>query len=137
VLALGTAGIALAGTSPAQYRAQATTICKGTSAKLAKVKSPQVPKDVNPFLKAAVPIFQEQHDKLGKLTPPKIYKFLHKKVLTLEQEQIDGLKDVISKVDKGGDPKKTFTAAEGKLGPIADAETAAWKKLRVPACANL
>jgi ABC-type transporter MlaC component len=134
--ALVVAGTALA-TTPAQYRQQATAICKTTGAKLKKVKNPASMKDFGRFLKEATPIFQTQYSALRKLTPPASLKFLHGKALAAEQQQLVAIHAWIKQLDAGADPQKTYNVMDKKLSPISDAETAAWKKLRIPACQNL
>ena len=135
--ALVVAGVALAGTSPAQYRQQATAICKRTTAKLKTVKSPASMKGFDHFLKQALPVFQGQYGALNRLTPPASLKALHAKALTAELQQLVGIRAAIVQLDKGADPQKTYDAMNRKLSPVSDAETAAWKKLRIPACANV
>jgi hypothetical protein len=134
--ALVVAGTALA-TSPAQYRQQATAICKTTSAKLKKVKNPTSMKDFGRFLKDATPVFETQYNALRKLTPPTSLKFLHGKALGAEQQQLVAIHAWIKQLDAGADPQKTYNVMDKKLSPISDAEDAAWKKLRIPACESV
>jgi opacity protein-like surface antigen len=137
VLALALAGAAAAATSPAQYRAQAAAICRQTTVALGKIESPTSKTDFNRFLKDAVPVFQRQYDRLRKLSPPKALRALHTKALAREKQQLDGIRAAIAELDRGADPRKTFNAMDEKLSPIGDAEDAAWRKLKVPACANV
>jgi hypothetical protein len=146
-LALAGAGAALASLSPSQYRAQATTICKGTSTGFNKaipggfqgLRGPWFvtagfERDIEGLLKLMLPVFHGQYDKLKKLDPPKVYRFLHAKVLSLEKQQLDGVQVVLDQIRGGTAPQKAFDAANAKLKPLADAELTAWSKLGVPAC---
>jgi hypothetical protein len=137
VLALAVAVPAFGALTPTQYRSQATSICKSTSSKLKSLGEPSKKSEVNAFLKKALPIFRGQWEALKKLDPPPAYRFLHLKVLSLEKQQIDGIGKVIKQIDDGADPITVFTDLDKKLGPIGDAETKAWDKLHVPACASL
>jgi hypothetical protein len=134
--AMTVAGAALA-TTPAQYRQQATTICKNSSAKLKAVRAPASPKDFSRFLKAATPIFESQYNALRKLAPPAALRFLHGKALAAEQGQLVGIRALITALDKSSNPEATFKRFDKKLSPLSDAEDAAWRKLHVPACASL
>lgn len=135
--ALALAGVAAASSTPAQYRSQAGVICKATSAGLAKLHNPKTKAELVPFIKKGLPLFQAQYDKLKRLSPPSSLRSLHQKALSLEKQQIDGLQGFLDQVAKGADPTKAFAAADKKLSPIGDAETATWKKLQIPACASL
>jgi hypothetical protein len=134
--ALIVAGAALAAT-PAQYRRQATAICKTTSAKLKTIKEPASPKDFGRFLKQATPVFETQYHALQKVTAPPALRFLHRKALAAEQGQLVGIHALIVALDKSSNPRATFNTFDKKLSVLSDAENAAWKKLRVPACASL
>jgi hypothetical protein len=136
-VALAGAGVALAAATPAQYRSQATTICKATSSRLDALAQPTKKAEVNAYFKAALPIFRKQWEHLKKLDAPPVYRYLHSKVLSLEKQQIDGVAKLIGQIDDGADPEQAFKALEKSLGKVGDAETAAWKKLRIPACAQL
>jgi hypothetical protein len=134
--ALIVAGVALAAT-PAQYRQQATAICKTTTAKLKKLTTPASAKDIGRYLKQATPIFEAQYTALRKVTPPPALKFLHGKALAAEQGQLIGIKALIAKLDTGADPQKQFNAVDKRLSALSDAEDAAWTKLHVPACKSV
>jgi hypothetical protein len=136
-VALAGAGSALAVSSPSTYRDQAGVICRSTSSSLKRLKQPTKKADVNSYFKAALPLFERQWESLKKLDPPPVYRFLHAKVVSLEKQQIDGISKLIKEIDGGADPETAFDAIDKKLGPIGDAETAAWKKLHVPACASI
>jgi hypothetical protein len=136
-VALASVGTAFAASSPSDYRNQAGAICRSTSSSLKKLKQPTKKSDVNSYFKAALPLFEKQLESLQKLDPPPSYRFLHGKVLSLEKQQIDGISKLIKQIDGGADPEKAFDAIDKKLGPVGDAETAAWKKLHVPACASI
>ena len=137
VLTLATAGTALAALSPSQYRSQAAVICKASSAKLSKIKSPKSAAGYNKFFKAALPIFRVQYAGLKKLKPPKALSFLHSKALSLEKTQLDGIQALIRQIDGGADPAKAYKATDAKLTRVGNAETATWKKLKIDACANI
>jgi hypothetical protein len=139
VAALAPTGAAVAGTAttPAQYRQQATAVCKRTSAKLKTVKDPTSAKDAIRYLKQALPIFRAQYTALGKLTVPRALGLLHRKALVAEKGQIIGIQGLIAALERGGNLKATYAAFEKRLTPLSNAEDAAWKKLRVPACASL
>jgi hypothetical protein len=125
------------GATPAEYRAQASSICEGTSAKLAKVKAPESASSIGPFLKRVLPIFRGQHTALKRLRPPKALLFLHTKALGLETRQIDGIQSLIEEIEEGADPAKAFQATDAVLAEVGTAESATWRKLRIPACASL
>jgi hypothetical protein len=129
--------IVAAGATPAEYRAQAASICKGTSAKLAKVKAPASASGVGRFLKQVLPIFRGQHTALERLSPPKALLFLHTKALGLEARQIGGIEALIEQIEDGADPAKAFKATDAVLAEVGTAESATWRKLRIPACASL
>ena len=78
-----------------------------------------------------------QRKALEKLDPPRSYRYLHQKILGLEKQQIDGVSKLIDRIDSGADAKQAFAALDKSLSPVGLAETAAWNKLRVPACADL
>lgn len=141
LLAFGTLALfgpgAAIGATPTEYRAQASSICKGTSAKLAKVKAPESASGIGQFLKQVLPIFRGQHAALKRLSPPTALLFLHTKALGLETRQIDGIQALIEQIDEGADPAKAFNATDAVLAEVGTAESAAWRKLRIPACASL
>jgi hypothetical protein len=136
-LALLLAGVAVASSTPTQYRAQAAAACKVTSAGLAKLAQPKTKAELAPFIKKGLPLFKAQYAKIKQLSPPSSLRTLHLKALSLEKQQIDGLQSFLDQVAKGADPTKTFAATDKKLSPIGDAETATWNKLHVTACANI
>jgi hypothetical protein len=136
LVVLASAGAAAALTLP-DYRTRATSICKQTSAKLAKVKSPQSAEDLGRFLKGTLPVFRAHRTALQRLSPPKSLSALHLRVLRLEKQQIDGIQALVKRIDRGADPAKAFDAANTKLSKVGDAESAAFLKLDLPACANL
>jgi hypothetical protein len=101
------------------------------------VKQPASIKDFDRFLKDSLPVFRSQYVALSKLSPPATLRYLHLKALKAEQQQLAGIQAAITKMDSGADPRKTYDAMDKQLSPISDAETAAWKKLRIPACASI
>jgi hypothetical protein len=123
--------------TPSEYRTQATAVCKGTSAKLAKIESPQTAVQLNRFLKASLPVLRSHYAALNRLSPPRALRSLHLKALRLEKRQIDGIQALVRKIDGGADPEEAFNAADARLSKAGDAEAATWTKLRVPACAEL
>jgi len=128
------AGTAAAALAPSAYRASATAICKGSFAKLRRVPGPHAAKDIGPYLKAAVPIAVAQYNNLKKLAVPGSFAATHAKVLKLEAVQIAGAEKLISTIDAGGDPIKSFALYIAQSKQYSDAEDAAWKVLGVPAC---
>ena len=136
VLALAFAAAAAAST-PAQYRRQATAICRHTTATLKTVKDPTSPRDISRYLKQALPIFRTQYLALGRLTPPASLRPLVAKALSSERLQLIGIRSLIADLDLSSNPKATFDAYNRKLSPLSDAEDAAWKQLRIPACVSV
>jgi hypothetical protein len=134
--ALIVAGAALAST-PAQYRRQATVICKATSVNLKKIPNPTTPKGFGRYLKQATPIFATQYHALQKLTPPASLSVWHRKALASERAQLVGIRALIAALDKSPNPAATFNAFDKKLSKFSDAEDAAWTKLRVPVCRSV
>jgi hypothetical protein len=121
-------------TTAAQYRRQAETICEATTMKLQKVPKPQAKNEIVAFLRIGLGYFTQQHAKLQKLKPPKVYRYLHGKVLALDQTELETLKAMIDRIDRGADAEKAYDAVSTKLNNLAKAQTTAWKKLRVKAC---
>ena len=136
-LALAVAGTAAAATTPAQYRQQATALCKRTSARLDAVKSPTSARDAIRYLKQALPVFRTQYNALVKLVPPAALRFLHTKALVAEKGQLIGIQGLITALEHSKNLQATYQAFQKRLDPLSRAEDAAWKKLRVPACASL
>jgi hypothetical protein len=136
-LALTVAAAATAATTPAQYRQQATAICKRTSAKLKAVTNPTSPKDAIRYLKEALPIFRTQYNTLRRLAAPATVRFLHLKALAAEKGQLIGIQGLIAALERSKNLQATYLAFQKRLDPLSKAEDAAWKKLHVPACASL
>ena len=136
-LALTVAATATAATTPAQYRHQATALCKRTTAGLKKVKNPTSAKDAIRYLKEALPIFRTQYNALRKLAAPLSLRLQHLKALAAEKGQLIGIQGLITALERGGNLNATYARFKKRLDPLSDAEDAAWKKLRVPACASL
>jgi hypothetical protein len=137
LIVLAHAGVAAAALTPTQYRATATAVCKGTSAKLNSFGSPKTKDEFVVLIRKALPVFRTQYSKLKALKPAANIRSLHVKVLGLEQKQLDGIQTFLDQVDGGADIEKAYNALDAKLSKVSEAEAAAWKKLRVPACANL
>ena len=137
VIGLGFAASPAVGATPTAYRAQATAICKAASTKLKTLTPPTTPDEVARFLKQSNPIFRSLRAALKRLSPPKALRVLHARALDLEQQQIDGIQDLIETIDGGADPSKAYKAVDARLTKVGNAEGATWRKLLIPACANL
>jgi hypothetical protein len=137
LIVLAHAGVAAAALTPTQYQARAAAVCKATSAKLKTFGSPKTKDEFVVLIKKAVPVFRTQYSKLKALEPAANLRPLHVKVLGLEKKQLDEIQKFLDQVDGGADIEKAYRALDAKLSTVSDAEAATWKKLRVPACANL
>jgi hypothetical protein len=120
--------------SAAQYRRQAEVICEATSTKLNKVPKPKTRTEFVAFLRIGLGYYRQQHTKLAKLVPPKVYRYLHGKVLSLDSAELAARQTLVDRIAGGADLEKAFDALRPKLDSLAAAKTAAWKKLRVKAC---
>jgi hypothetical protein len=135
--ALAAAGGAFASTTPAQYRARTTAICSSTSKRLDALKPPTKKSEIGAYFESALPIVEGQWKALRKLDPPSPYRYLHLRILGFEKQEIDGVSKLIDRIGSGVDAKQAFDSLDKSLSPVGVAETAAWNKLRVPACADL
>ena len=129
--------VASAAMTPTQYRQRATAICKASSVKLKAIKPPASKAELGRILEAALPIFTTQYNALLKLSVPQSLRVQHLKALAAEKAQLAGIRAAIVKLDGGADPTTTYNAMDKTLTPYGNAEDAAWRKLGVPACANL
>ena len=137
VVLLGSIASSVAGATPKAYRAQATTLCKAASARLGKLTPPTNPGELGRFLKRSNPIFRSLRSALNLLSPPKALRALHARALDLQKQQIDGIEGLIETIDGGADPSKAFKAVDARLTRVGNAEGATWRKLLLPACAQL
>ena len=137
VVAPTATAVARGSLTPAAYRAQANAVCKTTSARLKAITPATTPKQFAGFLKKALPVFEAQIASLAKLSPPARFRADHLKAIALERSQVVGIKRFIAAVAAGGDPTAEFKKTDAALSPLSKAETAIWKKLGLPACADL
>jgi hypothetical protein len=128
---------AAAATTPTQYRQRATAICKASSARLKAIEPPASKAELGRVLRQALPIFTTQYGALLKLSVPQSLRVQHLKALAAERAQLAGIRAAIAKLNGGADPTTTYNAMDKTLTPYGNAEDAAWRKLGVPACANL
>jgi hypothetical protein len=122
---------------PVQYRAQATAVCKETSGKLKAVGTAATPDQLAALLTKSLPVFRTHYAKLKRLQPPASLRVLHRKVLSLEKTQLDGMQKLFDRIKNGTDPAQAYAQAEASLSKASIAEAATWKRLKVPACAKL
>src|SRR5262245_7746031 len=129
--------VAIAATTPTQYRQRATAICKASSVKLKAIKAPASPAEFGRVLRQALPIFTTQYNALLKLSVPQSLRAQHLKALAAEKIQLAGIRAGIAKLNAGADPTTTINAMDKALTPASNAEDAAWRRLGIPACASL
>lgn len=124
--------------SVSEYRTELRRICADSDKQLERVTEPTraSPEAIVSYLSRLRDINTSSIERVEKLNPPDDLKGAHDRALKANREGREKLGDVISQLEKGGDPTKVLTEARTALQPSSDAAKQAARDLGVPQCGD-
>jgi len=124
--------------SPADYRAEAKTICEQADKATEAVQTPTKPtaEAISTYFRELLKPNEQATSRFAELAPPAELKSAHDEILQVNRAGATVVRTVIRDVDGGKDPVTVLQSATTELRTLNSRAQAAAGKLGVPACAD-
>lgn len=106
--------------SAEEYRQQADRICLSSNRGTDALTEPERPDQILAYLRAGLPIQQEELEGLRALEPPEELRADHDRVVSLLQERQDLIEGVAEDIEGGADPERAVEGATPRLDRLRE-----------------
>lgn len=122
--------------SPSAYRAQVNGICAAGVKQLNAIPRPSKPSGYYTYFKALAAASDKLLAKVAAVKPPASLKADVATAVSRQGAVDTALHALVSKLKTSSNPKKTVTAAAGKLNSLNDKANAAWRVAGLVKCSG-
>jgi hypothetical protein len=136
-LALAAAGCgSSSSTSARQLRAGASQACTVANQRLNLIATPQVPSEGAAFVRSGIAALTTEVTTLAALHPSEEMEVAFRRAHTATRQELKALQSSLKGLKAGNDPIVAVKTLQAQLAPLEKQATAAWRALKIPACAS-
>jgi hypothetical protein len=139
-LALALAAGGCGGGSPSlsarQLRTRASNACAVATRRLNLIPTPQVPSQGAGFVRRGVAALKPEVAALAALHPEGEMGVDFRRAQTATEQELKALQSTITGLKAGNDPIVAIKTLQAQLAPLEKQASAAWRALKIPACAG-
>lgn len=120
--------------SAEDFRTQADAICADTDRQIDALSEPSSADQVLTFLRAGLPIQQEQLDRLRELDPPDDLQDRYDEALGLLEQQTEAIDAAADRIEAGEEPTAVLTEVNGDIEDLRGQAQSAARDLGLTVC---
>lgn len=136
-VAAATAGCGSSSLSTSQLRAQSTVICNRARERTATIATPGLPSQGERFLSLGASAVSPEVTALRRLRPPDDLAADYRRALNATTGELGAMRFTVTGLKSGNDPVVAIKTLQQRLAPLERTGDAAWRALKIPACATV
>jgi hypothetical protein len=137
VVAVTVGGCGSSSLSASQLRARSTVICNRARARTAAIATPGLPAQGERFLSLGAAALSPEVTALRRLRPPDDLAAGYGRALNATAGELGAVRFTVTGLKSGNDAVVAIKTLQQRLAPLERTGDAAWRALKIPACATV